>query len=385
MPSIGTPIATLASQVDRLARFEPVSLPVISLYVNLQSDEHGQHNFMPFVRKELPARARTYPLRSAARESFEQDIERIVRYLSDDVPAASEGLALFACSGAANFFEPLLLDVPIEHRLTVSSEPHLYPLARLVDQHPRHAVVLAESHAARLFVFAGGSTLWRETVRGEKVNHSSAGGWSQMRYQRHTEKLQAEHARELVDALDRVVRAERIEHVVLAGDEVNIPLVKDALSKELAGKVIEILKLEIRTPEHEVMAAAAEALRRHDARTDAEIVERVLDDYRAGGLAVSGLEETLDALTNGQVDELLLTASDAGVDSGVTPDELVAKARQTDARIRFIEDPALLADVGGVAGTLRFKLEARANGERETAGRTSPRLNENEQTDQRQS
>jgi peptide subunit release factor 1 (eRF1) len=153
-----------------------------------------------------------------------------------------------------------------------------------------------------------------------------------------------------------VVRAERIDHVVLAGDEVNIPLIKDALSKELAGKVIEILKLQVRTPEQDVMAAAAEALRRHDARTDAEAVKRVLDDYRAGGLAVAGPEETLEALTNGQVDELLLTPTDAGFESGVTPDDLVARARQTDATIRFIEDPVLLREVGGIAGSLRFRL-----------------------------
>jgi peptide subunit release factor 1 (eRF1) len=331
---------------------------VISLYINLEADEHGQHNFMPFVRKELRGRARTYRLRSPERESFDRDIERIEHYLSDDRPVASQGLAIFACSGAGDFFDAIPLDEPVEHRLSVSGEPHLYPLARILDQHPAHAVVLADSHAARLFVFAGGQTVWREIVPGQKVNRTAAGGWSQMRYQRHTEKLQADHARELVDALDRVVRAERIEHVVLAGDEVNIPLVRDALSKELAGKVIEILKLEVRTPEQDVMAAAAAALRRHDARTDAETVQRVLDDYRAGGLAVAGPEETLEALTNGQVDELLLTPTDAGFESGVTPDELVARARQTDASLRFIEDPALLAEVGGVAGSLRFRLDA---------------------------
>jgi peptide subunit release factor 1 (eRF1) len=356
MPHTGTPVTSIASELDRLGRFEPEPLPVISLYLNLETDEHGKHNVMPFVRKELRGRARTYPLRSAGRDSFDRDIERIESYLADDLPAASQGLAIFACSGAENFFEAIPLDAPVEHRLSVSGEPHLYPLTRLVEQHPAHAVVLADSHAARLFVFAGGQTVWREIVPGQKVSRSSAGGWSQMRYQRHTEKLQAEHARELVETLDRIVRAEHIEQVVLAGDEVNIPLVKDALSKELAGKVIEILKLEVRTPEHEVMAAAAEALRRHDARTDAEIVARVLDDYRAGGLAVAGAEETLDALTNGQVDVLLLSARDAGADSGATPDELVTKARQTDARIRFIEDPALLAEVGGIAGSLRFRL-----------------------------
>ena len=36
--------------------------------------------------------------------------------------------------------------------------------------------------------------------------------------------------------------------------------------------------------------------------------------------------------------------------------ELVSKAQQTSARIRFIENAALLADVGGVGALLRFKV-----------------------------
>jgi peptide subunit release factor 1 (eRF1) len=37
-------------------------------------------------------------------------------------------------------------------------------------------------------------------------------------------------------------------------------------------------------------------------------------------------------------------------------DELVARAAQTSATIRFIEDPDLLADFGGVAAILRFSI-----------------------------
>jgi peptide subunit release factor 1 (eRF1) len=37
-------------------------------------------------------------------------------------------------------------------------------------------------------------------------------------------------------------------------------------------------------------------------------------------------------------------------------DELITKAKQTSARITFIEDPELLADYGGVAALLRFRI-----------------------------
>ena len=152
-------------------------------------------------------------------------------------------------------------------------------------------------------------------------------------------------------------------------------LVKNELSKELAAKVIEVLKLEMRTPEQEVMAAAAIALRRHDEKTDAEVIERVLGDYRAGGLAVAGLEDTREALEKGQVDELYLTTAaadssagdttgegtlepDAGLARPVANDELVAKARQTSATVRFIEDASLLSSVGGVAAAVRYRVDA---------------------------
>ena len=368
------PETSLDTILDRLARFEPSPLPVISLYLNLQADQHGKSNYAPFLKKELAARARTYAPGSEERASFDQDVARIEQYLATEVAGAANGLAIFACSGCDGFFEAVPVDAPLEtNRLTVASEPHVYPLELLLNRHPRHAVVLADSQSARIFVFGLGQTIAHETVRGDKVKRTSAGGWSQMRYQRRVDNMQAEHVRDLVTALDAMVRAEDVAHIILAGDDVTTSLVKSELSKELAAKVIEVLKLEIRTPEQEVMAAAAVALRRHDEKTDADVVERVLGDYRAGGLAVAGLEDTLEALEKGQVDELYLTtaaADTAGGDTegdgtpdpeegtGTRGDELVAKARQTSATVRFIEDASLLSSVGGVAAALRYRVDA---------------------------
>lgn len=351
----------LKTTLDKLARLESSPLPIVSLYLNLQADAQGKDNYQTFVRKELPARARTIPEGSPERASVDQDVERIQAYLEREVPASANGLALFASAGRDGFFEALVLDVPIaQHRLSVSDTPQLGPLALLVDQHPRHALVLADAHAARIFVFDAG-TVSSSEVTGEKVHRSSGGGWSQARYQRRHDNLKAEHARELVDTLDRLVRDEGIEHIVLAGDEVNVPLVRRELSKELDAKVIDVVRLEPRAPVQEVMEAAAEAMRRHDARTDAEVVASVLDQYRAGGLGVAGRDETRDALLLGQVDELYLTAAaspavpDAEGGSSET-EELIALAAQTSATIRFIEEPSLLGDVGGVAAALRFRM-----------------------------
>jgi peptide subunit release factor 1 (eRF1) len=133
-------------------------------------------------------------------------------------------------------------------------------------------------------------------------------------------------------------------------------------------------------------------------------VERLFEAVRGSGLGVLGADDTLAALKLGQVDELVITADpdtltnvDHLVPAGVAPpathtgsaaqglaavdaaaaalshqpeaaaeevpahekvaNQLVTLARQTSAAVRFIEDSALLAEVGGVGGFLRFRVQ----------------------------
>src|SRR5262249_9913564 len=179
-------------------------------------------------------------------------------------------------------------------------------------------------------------------------------------------------------------REEDIKQIVLAGDEVILPVLREQFPPHLKDKVIDILRLDIRTPENEVAKQTLEALRAYDAKTDVERVEHLTDEYRSGGLAVVGVHDTLAALSAGQVDELYLSADLEEIHTGpeeigkqLVPhlsdaeamdneneathevrvtDELVTRARQTGAGVSFIEDATLLAGVGGIGATLRYKV-----------------------------
>jgi peptide subunit release factor 1 (eRF1) len=348
----------LEALLDRLAELDASEFPVLSLYLDARPDEHGKDRFGAFVRKELSARGATFHSTSPERESYERDVERIRHYLRNEVDPAANGIAIFACS-AAELFEPLQLEAPFpESRLFVASQPHLYPLARLIEAYPRYAALVADTRSARIFVFGLQRTLRAETVESSRVRRTMVGGWSQMRYQRHVDEVRAHHIREGVEALERIVREEALEHVILAGDEVAIPLLRAELPKPLAEKLVDVLKLPVTASERDVLVATLEAFRRHDARTDVEIVQRVLDEYRSGGLTAVGVADARAALAVGQADELILSASPAslGDDGEAVAEELVTQARQTSAAITFIDDPELLAPVGGVAVMLRYRV-----------------------------
>src|ERR671913_322976 len=300
---------TLEQIIDQLAAFEPVGLPVVSLYLNAQANEHGRQDFERFLRKEFSERARTFRANSPERESFERDVERINEYLRDELRPETNGVAVFACAGADEFFQAVQTAAPIEnHRLYIYNQPHLYPLARLMEQYPRYAVLVADTNRARLFVFGRGKALSSDEIQNVKTRGAKVGGWSQMRYQRHLEQYHLQHAKEVAEQLEQIVREDNIQHIILAGDEVIIPQLKEQFPKAVTEKIVDVLSLDINAPEHEILEASAEAMREHDAESDAEKVQQLLDAYRAGGLAVVGSQDTLEALSMGQVEELIITA-----------------------------------------------------------------------------
>jgi peptide chain release factor subunit 1 len=359
----------LAAQLDELTAFDFGPYPVISLYLNLQPGEHGRDQFQAFVRNALPERIASYAP-GPERDSLEKDADAIRAYL-DTVEPSANGLALFASSGAG-FFQALQLAAPIQrHLLYVSNQPHLYPLAHLLDQYPRYAVLLADTQTARVLVIAANQIESTRAIDGPKTKRHKAGGWSQTRFQRHVDQFRAQHAKEVVEALTRLVRDEEIRWVIIGGDEVITPLLREYMPKDIAERVIDVVPMDVRAPERLVLERALELTGRKDVETDRERVSALLDAYRSDGLGTIGVERVRRALELGQVDELVITAHAASLETGTSSsaaatsaadrspaeriaDELVSKARQTGASLRFIEDPTLLAPYGGVGAVLRF-------------------------------
>src|SRR5215813_2801959 len=263
--------------LDRLIAFEPTSFPVVSLYLNTQADQNGRDNFDAFVRQEFKARAKNWKMNTPERKSFDHDTERINEYLRDELRPSSNGAAIFACSAEREFFEAAQFDAPIEeNHFYTSYQPSVYSLARFIDHYPSYIAVIADTHIAHLYVFGAGEELAQRNVVNPNVHRTMIGGWSQARFQRHIDNIRAHHAKEVVEELDRVTREDNVSRIVLAGDEVIIPMLREQLPQRLEQMVIDTLRLDVATPEHEVMKASFEAVRAHDERKDAEKVEKLL-------------------------------------------------------------------------------------------------------------
>jgi peptide subunit release factor 1 (eRF1) len=351
-----THVDQLTAQLDRLGSSDTGPFPVVSLYLDLKPNERGRDQFEPFLKKELAERISTYPASGPERESLDKDAAQIRAYVSTVDPALN-GLALFACSGV-DLFEAIPLAAGVDqHRLYISNQAHLYPLAQILGTSPRYLALLADTNSARIFVFAATGVERVEEVAGIKTKRTKMGGSAQARYQRHTENFHLHHAKEVVDVVAKLVRDEGIEQIVIAGDDLIVPLLREQLPKDIAERVVDVVKLDIRAPQREVLDTTLAALREKDAQTDSERVEALLDAYRAGGLACVGVGKVRKAFELGQVDELLIAATPDVIDgTDGTADDLVAQAARTSAKVSVIEEASLLEPVGGVGAFLRFRL-----------------------------
>lgn len=370
--------------LKKLAQVDPTESPFISVYLNAEPNEHGRDDFQVFLKKQLKENLSKYEEETPERESFERDAERIEEYMKKIDPA-TDGVAIFACSGADDFFQAIEFSVPFENnRFFVFDRPHLFPLARLIEQNPIYALLLADTNSAQIYVYQRGRALEKEEIESAKTNRTEVGGWSQMRYQRHIDNLHMHHAKDVIEELDKIVRSDNIKQIILAGNEdVIIPILRENLTKELEEKVIGTLRLDIDTPEKELFDQAEQLIKQNDTLEDKKKIDSLNEQNFADGLAVTGVEKTLSALENGQVQELYMSANfneieyhidtvkkilkayapgeDEEMPNAHEPrqiaDLLVRQAVESADNIRFIEDNNLLEKFGGVAALLRYRIE----------------------------
>lgn len=361
---VDSPVA-LRNTLRRLAEWPAAEPGVVSAYLDLRP----QSTDNPNVRTGLVVlRDRLREIGRDDRSPPADDLERIAERLEAEIERRMpdvHGLALFAGADEGQF-EAAETRLALDNRVTFAGLPDLLPLARLADAE-QAVVALADTNTLRIFVHRSGALDEMGLVDDDNDDYrqTQKGGWSQARFQRHVEAHREAFAKLAAEAVEGFVSLEDATVLLLAGDEVGVPLLRDALPQRLAEMVRDTLRLEMRASLQDVAEdalLALERLRRDDA-TDA--AERLVGAARGDGMGVVGLDVTREALTFGQAMELLLdeTADDAGLD------DLIRMAAVTDARVRFTDEEGLRR-MGGVGALLRFRLDSTRD-EPASAGRRS--------------
>ncbi len=344
----------------RLAEFEPTDLPVLSVYLDMRpeatGEDPGRRTSLTILRDRLSKIEGTLGPRGEAFDSFHADGERIQAFLDDQFDRSAQGLAIFACAGAG-LWETVEAGTAFEDEVGADAVPQLFQLARLLDEQQTIVMAVVDTNTARLFLSRVGRLDEAGGPDEDSIHHRrrSTGGWSQARFQRHIEKHHADFAQEAAGAIEGLVDRYGAERVILAGDEVALTPLMGALSDRVKALVGEVLRVDIRAPRDEVAAEIAPVLERMEAEASSAVADQVISAVRSDGLGVAGVDATGQALTNGQVDLLLLDAN-AELDDEKR-NELIRLAATTGADVEVVEAHEGLMRFGGVGALLRYRLD----------------------------
>ncbi|HEY7127384.1 MAG TPA: Vms1/Ankzf1 family peptidyl-tRNA hydrolase [Ktedonobacterales bacterium] len=345
--------------VRRLADLEPGDVPILSIYLDMRPQATGERPArragLVILKNRLREIEKTLLPRGPALDSFRADAARIERYLDEQMPTAAQGLAIFACH-ARNIFNVVEAGVPFENEVALTATPDLYQLVRLSDEQETAVVAVVDTNTARLFVSRTGFMREQGGLSDESVHYQRrrTGGINQERYKRHIEKHRTDFAREAAEEIEQLVQSENANRVILAGDEVAIPLLRDALSSRVTSLLTDdVLRLDIRVPRNEVEQAAAPILAQAEEEDEHSLADQLVSAVQADTLGVVGLEGTRAMLEHGQVDTLLL--SDALPLDAEDRSELVRLAAVTSADVEVVQGHDTFERLGGVGALLRYR------------------------------
>jgi hypothetical protein len=218
--------------VHELARLAQTDRTVLSAYLTLAD---GWRAAAAFIEKES---SRLLPfLDQEERDYFEGSLSFLSDYIDGKKAAgyAGPGLAFFADLGA-DFTRGVELVMPPEPLLAVDDEAVIAPLALQLDDYQPVGVITVDAAGAKIYIAAGRVAEKEDALRGNIRPLSKAGGWSQMRYQRHRDKEVKDFAAEVAARAEEIFAAEGASRILLAGRDRMVAAVEEELSAGRPGR-----------------------------------------------------------------------------------------------------------------------------------------------------
>jgi hypothetical protein len=302
------------SVLQALAAYPGADDPFLSIYLDWMPDGNGKRPSLRLLEDELAAIAERMAGDAVYRDGFAADRERIMTYLNREAPRDARGIVIFACHDQA-VWATLPLQVTVDTAIIVDRYPHIFQLARLIDDHEPCAVVLAEGQEARIFVISlNYAEQIAETEAAEKIKRFDQRGEAQMLFQRRTDNLIKAHMRDLAAQLEKIIARYTVQHVIIAGNNSIKRMVLDALTAPITARLVDYIHLEPNSSMKTILETIEPMLHEVERRQEADLLAALdLQATAIGGLGSLGVAETALALSKGQVQTLLMLQSFNGI------------------------------------------------------------------------
>ncbi len=253
-------------------------------------------------------------LRSMLKDvNLPKDIQAVDNYFTTEFDWTGRSVALFSCA-PEGFFRAYTLAIPVRSQVIASSQPHVKPLAALLNYYGGYGVVLVDKQGARLFSFHLGELKEQEGILGENIRHTKRGGASakagvrggvagQTRYE---EELAARNLRDVAEFASHFFAENNVRRVLIGGTEENIAMLRPMLPKSWQSLVVGTFPMSMTASHREVLDKTMQIGKQAEFRKEELLLKKLVTGAAKDRGGVLNLDDTLIALHDGRVQALVI-------------------------------------------------------------------------------
>src|SRR5664279_543169 len=282
-----------------VAPFDPVAYVYVGLGVRADEDE-----------RDLRSRRAVENLLQQG--ASEQAAAAIAARIAAAPPAPAM-LAACAATDGTVLYEQVLADTELPDEAGCQSPPPVTGLLAWEQSSPPYLLVVTDRTGADITAAAGAGQpeqTWTVVGPDDEIERKHGpGGWSQPSYQHRVEDSWRHNAARVAQEVTAHAAAVGAQVLVLSGDVRAVQLLSDRLTDDPAVLVRHISGSRAADGSQASRASRLEAVLREAADTQtARLLDALQEHLEPGGLAVEGVEDTVEALANGRVATLLVQA-----------------------------------------------------------------------------
>ncbi len=245
--------------------------------------------------------------RSEQHVHLSANIDRMVRYLDEELDPSASGVYMVSCS-ALDIFEPLALGIAVDNTCERGPLPVVDTLAHIAEDYATYGILVCNQEEAELSFVTQGirdrgvyleSTLFPRRQR--------QGSLSERNFRERADQRIFHFARAISDELTKELRDDDAEVLVLVGSDLFMRSLMREFPDEIKSKVADTVRMDLsRTPSTvELLELTAPIAMRAERDREAVAVGKVRD-HLGSGRAVAGTIDVLNAMQAHQVELLVM-------------------------------------------------------------------------------
>lgn len=373
-------------QMESLSRFKSEKFLTTSFFLNTDKSRQSRKEILVTAKNLLTVgrtRLEALSLDKERKASLCRDLDKITDFCSQNMTSNSQGVAVFSCQGE-RFWEDIHLPHPPRDRILFDHNPYIRPLSQILSRYHRICVFLVGRPSAKWYSVFMGEISPLDALTNELPVHDKEGdfdGTSVRRIERHLEAHVHDHYKRASQRTFDLFKKEKFDWLFLGCEDGFFSELELFLHSYLRERLKGRLKAKPSDRDDKVLKEAGELEDQLNQAAEAETVRRLVAELEKGGLAVSGVKETLRRLNQVEVQTLVATHNFAApgkicpkcrflyLDEAVCPtcqkatgpvadivDEAIESAFRSHAEVKHITPPSKLDHYGKIGAFLRYKI-----------------------------